>query len=774
MNTRNIITSGFLFIGLLHSGSIPLDKSNKFLYKDPKISIEKRVNNLLKQMTIKEKIGQMTQLSHRTVHLKKAGSRKAQFKVDFKKAEQKILVEKVGSFLIADGFTPDQLVTFLYELQKIATEKSRLSIPLIVGIDNIHGTSYVKGGTIFPQANALANSFNPELAFEMAKVTVLETSHLGTHWNFAPLLDLMQEPYWSRAYETFGEDPYLTSKMGVGYVKGIEAGNKLVTTRLTATAKHFLGYSVPRRGFDREEAYINPQYLQEFHRPAFQAVFDAGLETVMVNSGSINGVPVHASKAILTDLLRKQMKFKGVVLTDSSDIIYLYSKHGFAKNNLEAIALAIKAGIDMSMVPRSDSFGRDLFTLVKEGVISEERINASVERIIRLKFKLGLFENPYPNKKFHYRIGTKKNKLKALEAAHQSIVLLKNNDSLLPINDKPAQTILVTGISANSKKNLCGGWTIKWQGAPDRLFSSNMHTVYTAIKDRFKQSKVRLLDKPKVDTKLEQQKFLKAVKQANYVIIASGDEPYAEGDGNTYDLELTKEQQTTIRLASSVNKNCILLLIEGRPNTYGYIIRDGLEPRSVLFAGLPGEYGADAIADIIRGRINPSGKLSFSYPSHAGSYLPYNVKKKQKKEDFILVHKNIKKRFYHKAIAYSFGHGLSYTDFNYSNLTLEKNDIKKNEIIKGTVNVKNIGKREGKESVLFFISDKVSNFYKRPFKKLFYFQKIFLKPNESKTIEFTINPIKDLSFPDEKGNLILEKGAFTIKVGKQSKGFNLL
>ena len=750
---------------------------SKALYKDPKYSTKKRVNNLLRQMTLKEKAGQLSQLSFSSLRDKTSAEDRKKYgdymTLDLKKGRNLIVTNHVGSIILVGAYTPENNVEFIQNMQKLAIEETRLKIPLLIAIDHMHGASYLLGGTYFPQGYTLSGSFNTNFTFEMAKITVLESAHLGHRWVFGPVLDLFQDPLWARCYETAGESTYLAARTAESYVKGIQAGNKITAPhKVAATAKHFLGYSNPMYGWDRHDARMSWQHLHEFHRPSFQAAVDAGIKTIMVNSGSINGVPVHASKPILTDLLRKTMGFKGLVLTDWGDINKLDIEVLYARDNKHGAELAVNAGIDMSMTPHNMSFSKTFLGLIKEGILSKKQLDAAVRKVLTLKFDLGIFEAPYPDPKHHSRIGKSEHKQIALEAAQESIALLKNDTDLLPLEDKGG-TIIVTGISANSKRNLCGGWAIRWQGGPDKYFPKDMHTVYTAMKSRFTNSNVKLLDVnlESLNTENDRARVVKEIKAAKYVIVTAGDLPYAEGPGTTSSLDLQPEQKTLIRLATANNEKSILVLIQSRPNTYGDIMRERLEPDAVLHAGLPGLMGADAIADIIIGKVNPSGRITFNYPSHPNSYHPHNAKKKVL--SYAKISPDIKKRFYRKRIAYPFGHGLSYTTFEYADLRLINSTVSKKGTLTGSIKVKNIGEREGKESVLFFLSDERSSIVMRPWKKLFHFEKISLKPGESKTIPFTIDARKNLSFPDANGNPILESGEFKVLVGGFSVKFNL-
>lgn len=723
---------------------------NKFPYFDSNLSIQERVDDLLKKMTLEEKVGQMTQINF-TLIKKDSGD----MVIDTAKVGALIRKHHIGSFLNGYPATPLQTFKFVDGMQKAAIRNSRLQIPIIYGIDHVHGAAFLKGGSAFPHNINIAATFNPEIAADAGKSTAVETADLGHHWVFSPVLDLGRNPYWSRFYETFGEDPLVTSIMGTSYIKALQAPNNSVPFKQAACAKHFLGYSDPRSGWDRSPAEISDQKLFEFFSPSFQSAFDAGVKTVMINSAEINGVPVHSSYKILTDLLRNRMGFKGVAVTDWEDIIKLYTIHKVAENYKEAVYQAITAGVDMSMTPYDTEFNKHLIELVKEGRISEDRINLSVRRILTLKFDLGLFENPYPRNDRFSKIGSVEIKNKNFLAASESIVLLKN-DSILPLS-KGVKSILVVGPMANEKIYLGGGWTFSWLGNQEAKYPADMPTLFTAIKSEFNNSTVSYVDSKKISKK----ELLSYTDKANVIIVAAGEEPYTEGVGNINDLTLNEEQLDLIHKLQETGKPIILILIEGRPR----IITKIYDPsKAIIFAGLPGLEGGRAIAKILSGEVNPSGKLPFTYPAFPGHHVPYNHKSSDSAQNDI-------GKLKYTSIA-DFGHGLSYTNFSYNNLKLSDTVLSTGKKIIATVEVKNTGSRAGKETVLWFISDEVGSI-SRPIKELKHFEKREVKPGASYTFSFEISPEKHLSFPNEKGEKMLEPGYFKIQVGKEVKRFYL-
>lgn len=747
-----------LFLGLIFM--IPtstIAQSTSALYKDASASTEDRVQDLIAKMTLEEKIGQMTQLNITLIN-NTGKQRNVQLNED--KALRYIKDHHIGSFLNGEAVPATEWIEYIDQLQRIAVEESRLGIPIIYGIDHMHGASYLAGSTIFPHNLNLAATFNAKYSRQSGKITAIESADLGHHWNFAPVLDLGRNPSWPRLYETFGESPYVASQMGAAYVDGLINNEEIKPYKLAATGKHFIGYSDPKSGWDRTPVDLSDQALYEFHLPAFKAAMEAGLQTIMVNSGGVNGVPVHASKKLLNDLLREKLHFDGVILTDWDDIGKLVDYHHVAKDYTEATKMSVQAGIDMSMTPTSLDFNESLLKLVKNGEITEERIDESVKRILTLKFELGLFEHPYPRKDRIEKIGSEPHKAIARSAAEESIVLLKNDDALLPLS-KETKRILLIGPSANKKAELGGGWTIGWQGATEDRYPSDMHTVYSALKAEFPSSDITLLSKDTPDEVIH-----KEAKDHDVTIIAFGEEPYTEFIGNITSLEIPKEQKSLIKAATATTTPAIGVFIGGRPRIVSDVIDD---LQAFLWAGLPGFEGADAIANIITGDVNPSGKLPISYPTYVGHFVPYNHKASDvyvfnsEEENFIAQDE-------HNVWEWPFGHGLSYTSFKYSDIELSDSELSDDDQVTATVTVTNSGKVAGKESVIWYIKDHVGSIT-RPVREVKHFEKVSLDPGESKTLTFTIRPELHLSFPDFEGNNLLESGTFSVIVEEKSKTF---
>lgn len=716
--------------------------------------IENKIDALLKQMTLEEKIGQMTQINNSEIVTSADWGAGADLKIEIALDTAKLgnMLRKyhVGSFLNGIAVPAETWYTFYKEIQEYNMKVSRLKIPIIYGIDHMHGPNYLEGATIFPHAINTAATYNNQFPADMAHVTAIETADLGHQWLFAPVFDLARTPLWGRFYETLGESPYVSATMGSIFVKTVQENKDIAPYKIAATAKHFFAYSDPKYGWDRGPVDLSEQTLYEFHLPPFKAAVDAGIKTVMINSGEINGEPVHASYWILTEILRQQLKFKGVAVTDWEDIIRLYRNHNVAENEKEATYKAITAGIDVAMTPYTTTFCDLLRELVEEGRIPEERIDLSVSRILRLKLELGLFENPYPRNDRFDRVGSKENKAKALNAARESLVLMKN-DGVLPLNPATTRNVLVTGPTGNLKQPLAGGWTLRWIPAQEDIYPEDMLTVYTALQKEFKS----------VSWAASVNEMKSKAAQADAIVVAVGEMPYSEGFGSITDLNLPEDQAELVKAAQATGRPVIMVIIAGRPRIITKIYPGC---KAVIFAGLPGFEGAQAIAEVISGTVNPSGKLSFNYPHSVNRLLPHN----HKISEIQLAHE-----IDNPISLLQFGEGLSYTTFEYSNLQLSDSLLTdESGTITATVTIRNTGARSGKEAVLWFIHDEVASI-SRPVKDLKYYEKISLEPGETKPVQFSIAPLRDLTFPDKKGNPILENGYFNLMVGPLNARFKL-
>ena len=733
----------------------------------PEADFSPRVRQLLAQMTLEEKIGQMTQLANTVINT--TGVQK-DVVLDSVKATALIRDFHIGSFLNGEAVPAAQWVRYSAALQRIALRESRLHIPIIYGIDHMHGASYVSGTAIFPHNINLGASFNPELARQAARATVLESADLGHHWVFAPVLDLGLNAYWPRFYETYGEDPLVAATLGTAFVRELQTNTEIAPYKVAGCGKHFIGYSDPRNGWDRTNALISDQRLQEFFRPSFQAAIDAGLKTMMINSGEINGEPVHASKAILTDLLRRQMGFKGVAVTDWEDIIRLVRIQKVAPNEKEATWMAIDAGVDMAMTPYTTTFCRYVKELVQEGRLTPARIDLSAGRILQLKDDIGLFENPMPRADRLSRIGDPALRVQAVAAARESVVLLKNEKNTLPLAPNRVKRLLVVGPSADSRANLCGGWTLAWQGRPEDAYPKDVPTLLEALRREYPQAKVETLPYRDATGKLLLTGIAAAARQADAVVLALGERPYTEGLGNTSDLTLPDDQQQLARAAQASGKPTLIVMIGGRPN----IIRGVAEGSPVIiWAGLPGYGGGTALAEIISGTTNPSGKLPFTYPQFAGHISNYHHDNNENNLDLSDFGAGFEQRGpkYKSSMLTEFGEGLSYTAYTYAGLALSDSVLTGPAArLRATVRVANAGPRAGQEAVLWFLTDEVGR-VARPVRLLKHFEKQAFAAGQSRELTFDIDPLRDLSYPDGQGRPQLEPGWYTLRVGSQTARF---
>ncbi|MBD0401445.1 glycoside hydrolase family 3 N-terminal domain-containing protein [Flammeovirga sp. EKP202] len=731
-----------------------------------------KIEKLLRQMTLEEKVGQMTQVTLEVVSKGEGPFRMDKpWALDHDKLKDVLINYHVGSILNTAGEvrTPEEWYKVIKTIQDVATNDTRLKIPVLYGIDAIHGM-YSAGATMFPQEISMAASWNPELVKKSSEIIAYETRACGIPWTFNPTLDLGIDPRWPRMWEAYGEDPYLQSIMGTESVKGYEGGAIDNPNHVASCLKHYIGYGAPRSGKDRTPAWIPETFLREYFLPPFEAAVQAGAKSVMVNSGEVNGVPVHASKKLLTDILRGELGFEGVIVTDWFDINNLVERHHIAANKKEAVKKAILAGIDMSMVPYDVEFSKHLVELVKEGQISEERIDASVRRILKLKFELNLFENPYTDYKNYPDYGGEKHHQIARQSAHEVITLLKNENNILPL--KQGAKILVTGPNANSMRALNGGWTYTWQGEKTNKFAADHNTIVEALKAQstniFFEEGVRYPEGNndyKVDEVVYIDKAVKLAKNVDYILLCLGENSYTEKPGDLDDLTLSANQLKLAEAMIKTKKPVILVLNEGRPRVISSI-EDQL--KAVIQLYLPGNEGGNALADILYGKVNPSGKLPYTYPRFVNDLLPYYHKFSSS-----TAHNDGNINNNHEVKAqYEFGFGLSYTTFKYEDLKLSKDKISTDDELEVSIKVTNTGQREGKEVVQLYTTDIVASI-SPSVKRLRRFEKINLKAGESKTVSFKINK-NDLSFIGEDNKPVVEAGEFIITCGSLQKKFHLL
>ncbi|MFK7775676.1 MAG: glycoside hydrolase family 3 N-terminal domain-containing protein [Saprospiraceae bacterium] len=724
--------------------------------------INEFVNTLLQKMTIEEKVGQMTQVTLDVVLKGNVYKPSKPFAFDEKKLVDVLLSKHVGSILnvpSSEALTRQQWHYVVSTIQEKAMNKSRLGIPVLYGIDSIHGASYTQGATFFPHQIGLAATWNPAIAKEQGAITAYETRASSIPWVFAPVQDIARIPSWPRIYETFGEDPYLSAEMGSAIVSGFEGNDISSFDKVASCLKHFLGYGMPLSGKDRTPAWIPEHYLREYFVPSFQAAIDAGAKTIMINSGEINGVPVHASKKILTTLLRDELGFDGLAVTDWEDIKYLHTRHRVAATPKDAVRMAIDAGVDMSMVPDDLSFCKHLIELVKEGGISEERLDISVRRILKLKYELGLFENPVLKAGANYdKFGSLEFLEKAKLAAAESITLLKNDDDVLPLaKDKK---ILVTGWAAASMQSLNGGWSYDWQGASSIEFAKGKTNLRQAIENEIGKSNVVFAEGCKYDEGGNLDDAIEKAATVDHIILCLGENSYTEFLGNINELDLPKAQVELAQAMIKTGKQITLVLLEGRPRIISEFVD---KVGSVLLGYYPGQEGASSISDIIFGKINPSGKLPYTYPRYSNALMTYDHKHAEAVE---LQGSEIPFN-----PQFEFGHGLSYTQFEYGSLLLEKNVLTEREDLRFSFSLKNTGRRIGKEVVQIYIGDDYASITPS-IKRLRAFRKIELKAGEEQQLDFVI-PIKQLAFVNAQNEWILEEGTFKLFVGNMTAEFEL-
>jgi beta-glucosidase len=741
------------------NGSIQIEDSDTFFQAalqlpNPKRDRSQDVENLLKQMTLEEKVGQMTQLE---IGMITAGSNN-DIKVDPVKLEKAVVKYGAGSILnVKDhALSVDKWHEIIGQIQQ-ASQRTRLKIPVIYGIDTIHGANYIQGATLFPQEIGMAATWNPVLMQRAAEVAAAETRAAGIPWTFSPVLDLGRSPLWPRFYETFGEDPYLASVMGAAFVRGIEGTDISSSTKIASSLKHYMGYSFPLTGRDRTPAWIPENYLREYFMPPFAAAVKAGARTVMVNSGEINGVPGHTNHHLLTDILRNELGFKGFIVSDWEDIKKLVSTWKTAANEKEATRQTIMAGVDMSMVPSDYSFSDLLIQLVKEGAVPQKRIDEAVRYILRVKFDLGLFEQPMPDPTLKSSFAKPESAKLSLEAARESITLLKNEGGVLPLNKN--QKILVTGPTADSLVSLNNGWTYVWQGNNATLYPKDKPTILAAMRTKA-GANVNYVAGTTVEKEVDIAAAVTAAQAADVVVVCVGEGSYAETPGNISDLTLNEAQLKLAEEIQRTGKPVVLVLVEGRPRVINRIT-DGA--RGIVMAYNPSHEGGSAIADVLFGDYNPNGKLPFTYPRTPNGLITYDHKLFET-EDTAFGNVAFKPQF-------SFGHGLSYTTFSYTNLQVSPTTVPENGQVKVSVNVTNSGSRAGKETVILYVRDVVASVAPAG-KRVKRFAKIHLEPGQSRTLSFTLRR-DDLSFIGADNKPKVEAGDFDVLVGTLTARFTL-
>lgn len=752
-----LLSISLLALAYTASANVPVIKS------DPKI--EAQVEQTLKKLTLEEKIGQMMEL---VTDLFGANDKNGVFYIDEHKTDSILSRYKIGSILNAPNTcapTAKQWEKYIAQIQKISMK--RIGIPCVFGLDQNHGSTYTQGGTLFPQNINVAATFNREIARRSAEATAYETRAVSIPWTYSPTVDLGRDARWPRIWENFGEDCYLSSEMGKAMVYGFqgEDPNNIDQYHIATSMKHFMGYGVPWTGKDRTPAYISPADLREKHFAPFLAGLQAGALTVMVNSASVNGVPMHANKDILTGWLKEETGWDGVLITDWADINNLYTREMVAKDKKDALRIAINAGIDMIMEPYSCDACGYLIELVKEGKIPMSRIDDACRRVLRMKYRLDLFKNPTQKLKNYPKFGGEEFAKLALEGATESMVLLKNEGSILPLQH--GKKILLTGPNANQMRCLDGGWSYTWQGHRADEFAGKYNTIYEAFCNEYGKENVILNqgvtynEKGKYweENEPQIQGAVDAAKDADIIVACIGENSYTETPGNLTDLWLSENQRNLVKELAKTGKPVVLVLNEGRPR----LIAD-IEPlaKGIIDILIPGNMGGDALANLVSGKSNFSGKMPYTYPKEINSLANYDFKKSEEVGTMEGAYD------YNAKITqqWGFGYGLSYTTYKYCNLKVSQSDFRHGDIIKVSVDVKNTGKVAGKESVLLFSSDLIASMVPDG-RRLRAFDKVELQPGETKTMTFELKA-DDLAFVGWNGKWRLEEGDFKLMIADQS------
>lgn len=752
-----LLSISLLALAYTASANVPIIKS------DPKI--EAQVEQTLKKLTLEEKIGQMMEL---VTDLFGANDKNGVFYIDEHKTDSILSRYKIGSILNAPNTcapTAKQWEKYIAQIQKISMK--RIGIPCVFGLDQNHGSTYTQGGTLFPQNINVAATFNREIARRSAEATAYETRAVSVPWTYSPTVDLGRDARWPRIWENFGEDCYLSSEMGKAMVYGFqgEDPNNIDQYHIATSMKHFMGYGVPWTGKDRTPAYISPADLREKHFAPFLAGLQAGALTVMVNSASVNGMPMHANKEFLTGWLKEETGWDGVLITDWADINNLYTREMVAKDKKDALRIAINAGIDMIMEPYSCDACGYLVELVKEGKIPMSRIDDACRRVLRMKYRLDLFKNPTQKLKNYPKFGGEEFAKLALEGATESMVLLKNEGNILPLQH--GKKILLTGPNANQMRCLDGGWSYTWQGHRADEFAGKYNTIYEAFCNEYGKENVILNqgvtynEKGKYweENEPQIQEAVAAAKDADVIVACIGENSYTETPGNLTDLWLSENQRNLVKALAQTGKPVILVLNEGRPR----LIAD-IEPlaQGIINILIPGNMGGDALANLVSGKSNFSGKMPYTYPKEINSLANYDFKKSEEVGTMEGAYD------YNAKITqqWGFGYGLSYTSYKYSNLKVSQSDFRHGDIIKVSVDVKNTGKVAGKESVLLFSSDLIASIVPDG-RRLRAFDKVELQPGETKTMTFELKA-DDLAFVGWNGKWRLEEGDFKLMIADQS------
>lgn len=735
--------------------------------------VERRVDAILARMTLEEKVGQMTQLTIQAVSRVHGTATQAQ-QLDSGKLEDALVRHHVGALLnVWDvALTPAQWRGVIDAVQRTAA-RTRLRIPVIYGIDAVHGQHYMVGSTVFPQNLAMAATWDPALVRREHEITAYETRATGITWNFAPVLDLGRQPLWSRFFETFGEDPYLASVLGAQAVRGEQSDPRPVldsvlgvrargamrpasgpgSVFVAATGKHFLGYSFPLSGKDRTTAWIPQRQLREYFLPSFRTAVDSGVTTLMANSGDINGIPVHSSHRILTDLLRGELGFRGIVDSDWEDIIKLHTVHRVAATESDAVRMAVMAGVDMSMVPQSYSFYDELLALVRSGAVPVARIDQAVRRILRVKLELGLFGDASPDTGMMRHIGAPPFAAASRAAAEEAVTLLKNDGGLLPL--RPGVRVLVTGPGATSLPAQYGAWSYTWQGTDTAMYPRSVHTLLAAIRAMAAPGRVTYVPGASFDSLTDVGAAVSAARHADVVVVALAEWPSAEQPGNIDDLTLPAAQLELARRIEATGVPVVLTIFHDRPRVIHAIVPGA---HAVVAGYETGPFGGDAVAGVLFGSVNPSGRLPFSWPRATGAIEHYD------RAEPANVTASAPSGGYDPE--WPFGFGLSYTTFAYSSLHLDRTQAGAGDTVTVSVTVANTGTRAGTEVVQLYSRELYAS-VDPPLRRLRAFQRVALRSGERRTIVFHL-PIRRLAFVGRRDRPVVEPGNFDLMIADQT------
>lgn len=713
---------------------------------------EAKIESLLRQMTVEEKVGQMTQVTIDVVSVPNTLGRN--HRIDPQKLEEAILKWKVGSILNVNGeaYTVDHWHEILNAIQDVV-EKSRLKIPVLYGIDSIHGANYTLDAVLFPNAISAAATWNLDLVKKSAEISAFQTRASGIPWTFYPVQDIGRQPLWPRFWETFGEDVYLASRMGAVYTEGLQGNDVSARDKVAACIKHYAGYSMPFNGKDRTPAILDERTMRSVILPPYEAVARAGAPTAMINSSEISGVPGHANSWLINQVLKKEWGFRGFVVSDWEDIKRLHTRDRVAATPKDAVRIAVMAGIDMSMVPYDFSFAELLLQCVKEGSVPMSRIDDAVRRILRVKMQVGLFDRPRPDPAMKAQFDKPEFHQTNLQAAREALVLLKN-DGALPL--PRGRRILVTGPNADLLNVLNGGWSLTWQGNKEELYPKTKPTILKAIQSLNNGGSVQYVKGVEWEKEIDIRAAVAAAASADVIVAVMGEPAYCETPGNIEDLALPEPQIRLVDALAATGKPVITVLVAGRPRVLRTVTKNS---KAILWAGLPGNEGGRAVAEVLFGDVNPSGKLPFSYPRNVNGFTTYDYKPLENTHDNPT------------GWEFPFGHGLTYTTFAYSDLQLSEKSMARNGSIYVTVKVKNTGRRPAKEVVQLYVSD----LYRQvspPNKELKGFQKIDLAPGDEKVVRFEL-AAKDLAFVGLENKWILEPGEYKVQIANLTANFVL-